>query len=260
MAFGLTEPDAGSNPLEMTSTYRRDGDRFLLNGVKYLISNGGIADAVIAFAYPDGKTGNERRISAFIVDTAGATFEREDLPAKLGMPTANTGMFEMTDHPVPVENLLGEEGNGFRIAMATLVSGRLSVAAGCLGVIEDCLAEVLDYCRTRHQHGKPIGQHQLVQEHVAQIEMARAGERRDGRAGGGGEGRKRRDSRATRSWRRRPICTWPRPSSSPRTRPGTRPIGRCKCSAAAAGRSSIASAGICKMSASAGSTKGPTRF
>jgi alkylation response protein AidB-like acyl-CoA dehydrogenase len=174
MAFGLTEPDAGSNPLEMTSTYRRDGDRFLLNGVKYLISNGGIADTVIAFAYPADKTGHERRISAFIVDTAGDTFEREDLPAKLGMFTTNTGMFEMIDHPVPVENLLGDEGNGFRIATGTLVSGRMSVAAGCLGVIEDCLAEVLDYSRTRHQHGKPIGRHQLVQEHIAAIELARA--------------------------------------------------------------------------------------
>ncbi len=174
MAFGLTEPEAGSNPLEMTSTYRRDGDRFLLSGVKYLISNGSIADTVIVFAYPADKSGPERRISAFIVDTAGDTFQSEELPAKLGMPTVNTGMFEMTEHPVPVENLLGREGDGFRIAMATLVSGRLSVAAGCLGVIEDCLAEVLDYGRTRHQHGKPIGQHQLVQEHIAAIEMHRA--------------------------------------------------------------------------------------
>ena len=173
MAFGLTEPEAGSNPLEMTSTYRRDGDRYLLNGVKYLISNGGIADTVIVFAYPADRTGPKRRISAFIVDTAGDTFQREDLPAKLGMPTTNTGMFEMTDHPVPLVNMLGREGEGFRIAMATLISGRLSVAAGCLGVIEDCLAEVLEYCHTRHQHGKPIGRHQLVQEHVAAIELAR---------------------------------------------------------------------------------------
>lgn len=174
LAFGLTEPDAGSNPLELTSTYRREGDRYLLNGVKYLISNGAIAGAAIVFAYPQDKAGDQRRMSAFIVDTTGETFESEDLPAKLGMPTANTGMFQMTDHPVPVANLLGEEGNGFRIAMGTLISGRLSVAAGCLGVIEDCLAEVLDYCRTRHQHGKLIGKHQLVQDHVAAIEMHRA--------------------------------------------------------------------------------------
>lgn len=174
LAFGLTEPDAGSNPREMTSTYRRDGGRFLLNGIKYLISNGAIADAVIVFAYPEGVEGAGKRMSAFIVDTAGETFEKEDLPAKLGMFTANTGMFQMTDHPVPVENLLGEEGDGFQIALGTLVSGRLSVAAGCLGVIEDCLAEVIEYGKTRHQHGKAIARHQLVQEHIAAIEMHRA--------------------------------------------------------------------------------------
>lgn len=174
LAFGLTEPDAGSNPRELTSTYRRDGQRFLLNGVKYLISNGAIADAVIVFAYPEAAEGAGQRMSAFIVDTDGETFEKEDLPAKLGMFTANTGMFQMTDHPVPVENLLGEEGDGFRIALGTLVSGRLSVAAGCLGVIEDSLAEVLEYSKTRRQHGKPIARHQLVQEHIAAIEMHRA--------------------------------------------------------------------------------------
>jgi alkylation response protein AidB-like acyl-CoA dehydrogenase len=174
LAFGLTEPEAGSNPLEMTTTYRREGDKFLLNGVKYLISNGAIADAVVAFGYPEGKEGRERRMSAFIVDTAGDTFEREDMPAKLGMFTANTGMFQMNDHPVPIANMLGEEGEGFRVAMGTLISGRLSVAAGCVGVIEDCLDESLRWCHERSQHGKPIGKHQLVQAHVAHIEMARA--------------------------------------------------------------------------------------
>jgi alkylation response protein AidB-like acyl-CoA dehydrogenase len=174
LAFGLTEPDAGSNPLEMTSTYRREGDRFFLNGVKYLISNGAIAGAVIVFAYPETAAGSERRMSAFIVDTAGETFETEDLPAKLGMFTANTGMFQMSDHPVPVENLLGDEGQGFAIAMGTLISGRLSVAAGCVGVIEDCLDEVLSYSRQRQQHGKLIARHQLVQDHIAQIEVHRA--------------------------------------------------------------------------------------
>lgn len=173
MAFGLTEPDAGSNPLEMTTTYRRDGNRYLLNGVKYLISNGSIADVVVGFGYPADKSGSNRRMSAFIIETAGDTFVREELHSKPGMYTANTGMFEMIDHPVPVENMLGPEGTGFRIAMGTLVSGRLSVAAGCLGVIEDCLTEALNYSQTRSQHGKLIGKHQLVQEHLAEIEMAR---------------------------------------------------------------------------------------
>jgi alkylation response protein AidB-like acyl-CoA dehydrogenase len=174
LAFGLTEPDAGSNPLEMQSTYERRGDGFVLNGVKYLISNGGIAHAVVAFAYPKSTpTVEKRRVSAFIVDR-GPGFESEDLTAKLGMPTSNTAMFQMRDLIVPAANLLGEEGDGFRIAMGTLVSGRLSVAAGCLGVIEDCLAEAVNYGKQREQHGKPIARHQLVQEHLAAIELGRA--------------------------------------------------------------------------------------
>ena len=171
LAFGLTEPDAGSNPLEMQSTYERRGDKFVLNGVKYLISNGGIAHAVVGFAY---SAANPRRISAFVIDTNTAGFAAEDLLAKMGMPTSNTAMFEMTNVEVPVANLLGDEGNGFRIAMGTLVSGRISVAAGCLGVIEDCLAEVISYAKERSQHGKPIGKPQLVQEHIAMIEQHRA--------------------------------------------------------------------------------------
>jgi len=169
LAFGLTEPDAGSNPLEMQSSYDRQGDHFVLNGVKYLISNAGIATTSVTFAY--SKTSG--RISAFIADIDQPGCAREDLVAKVGMPTANTGMFELTDFRVPVQNLLGGESEGFRIAMGTLVSGRLSVAAGCLGVIEDCLIESLRYARERQQHGKAIGKHQLVQEHLTAIEMAR---------------------------------------------------------------------------------------
>ena len=153
----------------MQTTYERKGDRFLLSGVKYLISNAGIADYVVTFAYP--KTGG--RISAFILDIKQPGCVREDLVAKMGMPTANTGMFELTDFETPLDTMLGTEGEGFRIAMGTLVSGRLSVAAGCLGVIEDCLIESLRYAKERSQHGKAIGKHQLVQEHLAMIEMAR---------------------------------------------------------------------------------------
>ncbi len=191
LAFGLTEPEAGSNPLEMQMTYERRGNHFILNGVKYLISNGGIADAIITFAYPKDVDAHglqpstahgsqpvgaksRRRVSAFIVDTRGPGFTSEDLLSKVGMPTANTAMFELSDYAVPVENLLGDEGNGFRIAMWTLVTGRLSVAAGCLGVIEDCLIEAVNYAKERRQHGKEIARHQLVQEHIAAIEMDRA--------------------------------------------------------------------------------------
>lgn len=168
IAFGLTEPDAGSNPLEMTTSFTRQGDDYILNGVKYLISNGGIADTIVTFA--KGPTG---RVSAFLVDR-GPGLESEDLTAKMGMPTSNTAMFELSDCKVPAANLLGDEGNGFRIAMGTLVSGRISVASGCLGVIEDCLIEAIAYAKERRQHGKEIARHQLVQEHIAMIEQHRA--------------------------------------------------------------------------------------
>jgi alkylation response protein AidB-like acyl-CoA dehydrogenase len=174
LAFGLTEPDAGSNPLEMTTTFERRGDKFILNGVKYLISNAGIADAVIVFGYPRNPPADKpARVSAFILDTRQPGFVSEDLTAKMGMPAANTAMFEMRDAEVPLNNLLGQEGDGFRVAMGTLVAGRLSVAAGCLGVIEDCLAEVLSYSKERQQHGKPIAKHQLIQDHIAHIEISR---------------------------------------------------------------------------------------
>ena len=171
LAFGLTEPEAGSNPLEMQSTYEKKADHYLLNGTKYLISNAGIAHAIVFFAYPKGGG----RISAFIIDVDQPGIAREDLLAKVGMPTANTGMFELTDYRCPLPYLLGPEGDGFKIAMGTLVSGRLSVAAGCLGVIEDCLIESIRYAKERTQHGKAIGKPQLVQEHLAAIEMARLG-------------------------------------------------------------------------------------
>jgi alkylation response protein AidB-like acyl-CoA dehydrogenase len=169
-AFGLTEAGAGSNPREMAMTYRRRGDEFRLDGEKYLISNGGIADVVVTFAYPEGREG---RISAFLVETGGPGFSSESLEPKVGNVTADTARFTLRDYAVPAANLLGAEGQGLAIAMDGLVGGRLSVAAGCLGVIEDCLAEVVSYARERHQHGKPIARHQLVQEHVAAIEMHR---------------------------------------------------------------------------------------
>ena len=166
LAFGLTEPEAGSNPLEMKMTYEKKAEGYVLNGVKYLISNAGIAHAIVTFAYP--KDGG--RVSAFIADTDKEGFLKQDLTTKLGMPTANTALFELHDYPVPKENLLGAEGDGFKIAMSTLMSGRLSVAAGCLGVIADCLNEAVRYSKERHQHGKPIAKHQLIQEHIAMIQ------------------------------------------------------------------------------------------
>ena len=167
LAFALTEPDAGSNPLEMRSTAKEDGEYYILNGTKYLITNATIADAIVVFA----KT-SEDRISAFIIDANSEYIEREELVAKMGTPTTDTGMFEMHNYKVPKENLLGKEGDGWAIAKEALMNGRLSVAAGCVGSIKDCLIESIRYSKQRIQYGKPIARHQLVQEHIAAIKVA----------------------------------------------------------------------------------------
>ena len=162
LAFALTEPDAGSEPLSMTMNWEDKGDYYLLNGVKYLISNAGVADVIITFA-----RGSDGWISAFLVDTREEGIEREDLAAKMGMPTTNTGMFELTDYRVPRENLLGKKDDGWNIAKYSLLNGRLSVAAGSVGTISDCLAESLSFAKERVQHRKAIARHQLIQEHIA---------------------------------------------------------------------------------------------
>src|SRR3989338_5687753 len=165
-AFALTEPEAGSDPLSLKMTYRERTGHYVLNGIKYLISNSGIADAMIVFA-----RGLNKRISAFVIDTHQKGIVREDLTAKMGMPTTNTGMFELTNFEVPKENLLGKKDDGWTVARHALMNGRLSVAAGCIGVIADCLEEAARYAAERVQHKKLIGKHQLIQEHLAAIKL-----------------------------------------------------------------------------------------
>ena len=163
-AFALTEPEAGSNPLSLKMTYKEKEGEYVLNGVKYLISNAGIADAIITFA-----RGPNKKISAFLVETNRKGIIREDMTAKMGMPTTNTGMFELKNYKIPKENLLGKKDHGWEIAKYALMNGRLSVAAGCVGVIEDCLIEAARFAKERIQHGKLIAKHQLIQEHLAII-------------------------------------------------------------------------------------------
>lgn len=172
MAFALTEPEAGSNPLGLETSFREeDGGDYILNGTKYLITNSGIADAIIVFAR---KSSGDRRISAFIIDANSDTngIEKEDLVSKMGTPTTNTGMFELNEYRLPRQNLIGHEGDGWRIAKEGLMDGRLSVAAGCVGSIQDCLIEAVQYSKERIQHNKPIAKHQLVQEHIAAIKLS----------------------------------------------------------------------------------------
>src|SRR5437870_6354182 len=163
MCFGLTEPTAGSDPASLRTTFEEKGSNFVLNGSKAWISNGSIADVAVVFAYPKDK---HDRMCAFIVEKGFEGYSSQQQKHKLGMPTSDTGSIFLDNCRVPKENLLGSLGKGLSIAYSGLMSGRLSVAAGCLGVIEDCIDEAVAYARQRVQHGKPIGKHQLVQRHI----------------------------------------------------------------------------------------------
>jgi alkylation response protein AidB-like acyl-CoA dehydrogenase len=168
MAFGLTEPTAGSDPASMKTNFEvRDGD-YYLNGQKAWISNGSIADLAIVFAYPKGKS---EGMCAFLVETKSEGFSAEPIKNKLGLPTSDTGLLYFSDCKVPKENMLGPPGKGLSVAYTALMSGRLSVAAGSVGVLQDCLDEAVRYARERVQHKKKIGKHQLVQREIAKISL-----------------------------------------------------------------------------------------
>ncbi len=175
IAFGLTEPEAGSEPTAMKTTYTKEGSEYVLNGTKYLITNGSIADHIIIFAKSkeDG-----RSITAFLVKTKEAGFSVEmNLHEKIGLFTSDTAMLGFEDLHVTKEDILGEEGKGMHVAYSALLNGRLGIASGCIGVIEGSLKAAVSRAKERMQHGKLIGKHQLIQRHIAEIrenlEMAR---------------------------------------------------------------------------------------
>jgi len=166
MCFGLTEPTAGSDPTSLRTTFEEKGNYFVLNGSKAWISNGSIADVAVIFAYPKGK---REGMCAFIVENNFEGYSSQQQKHKLGMPTSDTGSIFLDNCKVPRENLMGPVGKGLSIAYSGLMSGRLSVAAGCLGVIEDCINEAVAFAKQRIQHGKPIAKHQLVQRHIGEM-------------------------------------------------------------------------------------------
>ncbi len=168
MAFGLTEPTAGSDPASLKTSFEEKGSDFYLNGSKAWISNGSIADLIIVFAYPKGKS---EGMSAFLIERNSEGFSAEAIKNKLGLPTSDTGLLYFTNCKVPRENCLGPVGKGLSIAYSALMSGRLSVAAGCVGVAQDCLDEAVKYSKERIQHKKKIGKHQLVQREIAKISV-----------------------------------------------------------------------------------------
>jgi alkylation response protein AidB-like acyl-CoA dehydrogenase len=169
-AYGLTEPEAGSDPSAMKSTYVKDGDGFRISGSKYLISNGSIATNIIIFAYPnEGAKGP----SAFLVDTNEEGFNVDmRLDEKIGLFTSDTSLLTLEDVHVSKEDLLGPEGKGFSVAYSALLNGRIGISSGCIGVMEDCINQVRERATSRVQHGKQIGKHQLIQKHLAFIESS----------------------------------------------------------------------------------------
>jgi alkylation response protein AidB-like acyl-CoA dehydrogenase len=169
-AFGLTGPEAGSDVAGMNATARRDGDHYVLNGEKIWVSAADVADTFLVFAYTD-KTQKHRGISAFIVERAeaGSGFKSYTLHNKAGIRAGNTGGFAMQDVRVPRATLLGEEGEGFKIAMSCLDNGRLTVGAGAVGLIRACLDASVKYSHDRKTFGEEIGKYQLVQQMIARM-------------------------------------------------------------------------------------------
>ncbi|WP_026570800.1 acyl-CoA dehydrogenase [Sediminibacillus terrae] len=175
-AYALSEPGAGSDVASMKTTARLDGDSYVLNGSKVWITNGGVADTYIVFAKTD-RDAKHRGISAFIVEKgmAGFTFGKKE--KKLGIRSSPTTELVFENCRVPKENLLGAEGQGFKIAMTTLDGGRNGIAAQALGIAQGALDASVSYAKEREQFGKPIARNQGISFKLAdmatEIEAAR---------------------------------------------------------------------------------------
>ena len=166
--YGLTEPNAGSDVAGIQTTARRVGDEYILNGEKMWISLADVADNFVVFAYTD-KAARSRGISAFIVERRYPGVQTGTIHGKLGVRAGNTGSITLQDAVVPAKNLLGQEGEGFKIAMSALDNGRYTVASGAVGLVQACLDASVRYANERETFGQPIGQHQLVQQMIAKM-------------------------------------------------------------------------------------------
>ena len=171
--FALTEPSAGSDARGIQTVAIKKGDRYHLTGEKMWISLGDVADNFLVFAWSDLEKKKQRDpngISAFIVERAFTGFSSGTLKEKWGILAGNTGFFKMEEVEVPQENLVGREGEGFKIAMFALDQGRYTVAAGATGLIRACRDASVTYAKQRKTFGVEIGSHQLVKEMIAQME------------------------------------------------------------------------------------------
>jgi glutaryl-CoA dehydrogenase (non-decarboxylating) len=171
--FALTEPSAGSDARGIQTVAIKMRDRYHLTGEKMWISLGDVADNFLVFAWSDLEKKKQRDpngISAFIVERASKGFSSGTLKEKWGILAGNTGFFKMEEVEVPQENLVGREGEGFKIAMFALDQGRYTVAAGATGLIRACRDASVTYAKQRKTFGVEIGSHQLVKEMIAQME------------------------------------------------------------------------------------------
>src|SRR6266853_1438093 len=168
-AYALTESGSGSDSAAMRSTARREGDEYALNGSKRFITNAGVATVYTVFAKTDPDAGHSG-ISAFIVEGDTPGFAVARLEPKMGISGSTTGELTFDNVRIPAGNLLGEEGEGFKIAMRILDRSRSGVAAQALGIAQGATDYALDYAKTRETMGKPIAQHQLIQAKLADME------------------------------------------------------------------------------------------
>ncbi|HEX7739720.1 MAG TPA: acyl-CoA dehydrogenase family protein [Marmoricola sp.] len=167
--FGLTEPDNGSDPANLKTRAAREGDEWVINGGKIFITNGSWADVCVVFARTGGP--GAKGVSAFLVPTDTPGFIRNEIHGKLGLRGQVTSELTFDNVRVPADAMLGEEGEGFKIAMHSLDKGRVSVAAGCTGIVQGCLEAVVAYSKERQQFGRPIASYQLIQDMIAEISV-----------------------------------------------------------------------------------------
>lgn len=171
-AFGLTEPNAGSDAANLKTTARKDGDSYVINGQKAWISLADFAHQFLVVARL-AETQAKAPYAAFVVDRETPGFSSRPYHGKLGVRAGNTGEITFQDMRVPADCMLGEEGDGFKVAMSALDHGRYTVAAGAVGIIQACLDACVPYCNERTVGGEPIGKKQLVQQMVASMVQGR---------------------------------------------------------------------------------------
>jgi alkylation response protein AidB-like acyl-CoA dehydrogenase len=170
-AYALTEAGSGSDSAAMRSTARRDGDDYVLNGSKRFITNAGVAHLYVCFAKTDARAGHDG-ISAFLVEADAPGFEVARIEPKMGIKGSTTGELVFADCRVPAENLLGAEGDGFRLAMRILDRSRPGIAAQGLGLAQAATDYAVEYARSRETFGEAIGRHQLVAALLADMETS----------------------------------------------------------------------------------------